>query len=927
MDVQTKTWVLPNRLSFPEWIYHRFHPSKYVDDNEVQDKKVSGVRLSPHQKLVKDLLNAKSPYRGLLLFHGLGVGKTRASILTAEDFIRNRKKIVVMLPASLQKNYRNEILNSSRIGRFRWKRWYKVTLDTSKPEQMGILLSLQEEFPFDDDFIRKHATPKKSTDKFAFWIPYVPAGLDIPSQMITEPMDIKKLPSKDAKDVQATHEYLIDHVYEFINYNGLLKSHLNTKYKADFFEGKLVIIDEAHNFITQSMNEDNISAKLYQRLMNTKNVRFLLLTGTPMINQPSEIAYLMNLLRGPIQSVVYDFGARQELPSESDLEKLLTTTMFPGTQVPVSQLIDHFELSSNPKQKTVEVTLLPQGYVRTVPDNKSVEVQYQPRFHPTNMPFEKFKSGLNQAFEKGLKTLKNKDKWEVHSALPYDEKEFKDLFITTTEDGVPEMKNEQLFIQRCMGLTSYFKGNDPKYFPTQLPLVVRRMPLTDHQFMTYLNNRHDEQKMERKSQLAKIRRGLGAGDDGKTVYRTFSRMACNFVFPKTIKRSFPMTIRAALREMESENVGLVDIEKKVDETYEKERKTAMEQLMKDGEAYLSEKALLHTYSPKMGQIMVDLQGNPGKGLFYSQFREMEGLGIFSLALQVAGWIEMDIKKGDNGNYEFVNEEEVLQEKYNNKRYVVFNQDRARSDVLLKLFNGEWKQLPKEALHLAEIVSKAGIKDNLRGTLAKLMMISQSGAEGISLKHVRQVYILEPFWNQVRIDQVIGRAARTNSHVDLPPEERTVQVYMYVSTFTQEQIEKDHTMRHLDHERTSDEHILGIAQTKRKLIQQFENSLKTSAIDCLNNASKNNIRQDNLQCYVAPIDKKKEHEADLSYLPDIEDHVRLQDKRDRLIGKKKVQGRIVKKGKKHLVLVEKDKTPYEKEAYVNAGVLVTPPPSS
>ena len=35
-----------------------------------------------------------------------------------------------------------------------------------------------------------------------------------------------------------------------------------------------------------------------------------------------------------------------------------------------------------------------------------------------------------------------------------------------------------------------------------------------------------------------------------------------------------------------------------------------------------------------------------------------------------------------------------------------------------------------------------------------MMISPAGAEGINLNNVRQVHILEPYWNEVRIEQKI-----------------------------------------------------------------------------------------------------------------------------------------------------------------------------
>jgi SNF2 family DNA or RNA helicase len=61
-----------------------------------------------HQRIVREYMNAYSPYRGLLLFHGLGSGKTCSSIVIAEG-LSTHKKVIVMTPASLQKNYIEEI--------------------------------------------------------------------------------------------------------------------------------------------------------------------------------------------------------------------------------------------------------------------------------------------------------------------------------------------------------------------------------------------------------------------------------------------------------------------------------------------------------------------------------------------------------------------------------------------------------------------------------------------------------------------------------------------------------------------------------------------------------------------------------------------------------------------------------------------------
>ena len=59
--------------------------------------------LMTHQKIVRDYLNLYTPYRGLLLFHGLGSGKTCSFIAIAEG-MKNDKKIIVMTPKSLRMN-------------------------------------------------------------------------------------------------------------------------------------------------------------------------------------------------------------------------------------------------------------------------------------------------------------------------------------------------------------------------------------------------------------------------------------------------------------------------------------------------------------------------------------------------------------------------------------------------------------------------------------------------------------------------------------------------------------------------------------------------------------------------------------------------------------------------------------------------------
>ena len=64
--------------------------------------------LLTHQLVVRDYLNLYTPYRGLLLYHGLGSGKTCTSIGIAEG-MKSEKQVILMTPASLKTNFFNEL--------------------------------------------------------------------------------------------------------------------------------------------------------------------------------------------------------------------------------------------------------------------------------------------------------------------------------------------------------------------------------------------------------------------------------------------------------------------------------------------------------------------------------------------------------------------------------------------------------------------------------------------------------------------------------------------------------------------------------------------------------------------------------------------------------------------------------------------------
>jgi hypothetical protein len=114
------------------------------------------------------------------------------------------------------------------------------------------------------------------------------------------------------------------------------------------------------------------------------------------------------------------------------------------------------------------------------------------------------------------------------------------------------------------------------------------------------------------------------------------------------------------------------------------------------------------------------------------------------------------------------------------------------------------------------------------------MITRSGAEGISLRNVRGVHILEPYWNNIRIDQVVGRANRTNSHIELPKNDRNFKVYNYMMKFSDQQMtELSSQMKNSkgDNKKSSDQIIKAIADRKTSVIDGFLRNLKNASVDC------------------------------------------------------------------------------------------------
>ncbi|XWV25982.1 putative ATP-dependent RNA helicase [Tupanvirus soda lake] len=112
-----------------------------------------------------------------------------------------------------------------------------------------------------------------------------------------------------------------------------------------------------------------------------------------------------------------------------------------------------------------------------------------------------------------------------------------------------------------------------------------------------------------------------------------------------------------------------------------------------------------------------------------------------------------------------------------------------------------------------------IVNNYNNGMYKVLLISSAGSESLDLKNTRQIHIMEPHWNESRIQQVIGRAIRYKSHENLPLEQRHVDIYRWVSIFPKQ-------IKNL----SADQYLIKLSQKKKQLWDKYQEIIKSASIE-------------------------------------------------------------------------------------------------
>ena len=972
-NLDIKVWELPNRKTYPDWFNKTYKPYKAIKNSMKTSSK--GFDLFNHQKLIRDYLNTNSPYRGILLFHGLGVGKTCASIAIAEGF-RSHRNIAIVCFKSLVKNFKVNLMKCG-FEMFRLNQhWVWHDFTNSKDPMIPYAKFL--------------GIPQSVITKYngAWFIDF------------TKPANFDELSGRQQESLNAQIEALIKTKYTFYHLDGLTKSKLETMISNKVFDNKLVIFDEVHN-LTNAMSKAYPgvrAAGLKELIMEAEDLKLVFLSGTPIINNLYEAGQLFNLLRGYIHN--YQITLIKKPSSKSSYDNVLE-------ELKKIDLID--QLIPKKRDNIVNIVRNPLGFV-------SVKggIAHSDR---NNISGEEFISIIKETCGKldyNVAIIKNR-----YTAFPNNEDEFMNLFYNEAKN---ELKNPMLLQSRMIGLASHFKTQNKALLPTVIEDKEELIPMSKYQFLAYSVVRKAEIDQDKSKKSTGKAKGKGPKksnssksdsgdvfDDKKSSYRAYSRMHCSFVFPESVPRPYKNNnmidkkeleewlknverdlnkifrkdefkfkelkidsfidgllkqltiinneedpekiielmdvkeiVETKLAELNAKKLELTDVEqdeeveideqfnnvggkkvqvigasyKKLNKKYEKDKFATLKKL--DEEKHnlftLDDPEQLLKYSPKYNEIIKRCNSVKGLSFIYTEYKTLEGIAVLEIILKANGYAPFLLDKNEADEYIQVYEHPDDKAK---PKFAFWGGDQEKSDIIRKVYNNQFELLPTTLRQQLEG------QNNIYGDVIKILMTTKSGAEGIDLQNVRQVHVVEPYWNPVRTQQVKGRAVRVGSHLQLPPKDRTVEIYTYLSMIKPEDLKSDLTILDDKGGLSSDQVLYEISQKKKKIMTEFLNLIKETSVDCEINSKETKSSNTEFKCLEYPSGSNRD---DYAFIPNIQnEHVDSERKRRiKLVPKAFTFKKINIKGKMiHFAVKKSNKSGYPNLLYDKEKVLANP----
>ena len=631
-----------NKLEFNSLIVDNLDSTKCnIDTSE------NYFELAPYQIFLKNYFSKESPYKSLLIYHGTGVGKTCSGISIAENFTDTNDKIIILAGPNIINNWKNTIL------------------DTNKNSNQCT----------SNKYIDLFNNDKKNTNK-----------------------SISRIKKK-----------ILDNNYEFYGYgvfsnkiNNYIKEYITPDMKdnielyeqkaiREYFNNKLLIIDEIHNIRTEKEKiSREILNTLYKIVKYSDNMRLLILSATPMYNSSAEIVWLLNLL------------------------------------------------------------------------------------------------------------LLNDNRPEIT-----DNEIFKDNILTT--------KGKEILNNKCRGYISFIRGNNPKTFPYRLYPTINKIT-KNNILLNFPSIDPFNIKIKKSDQMEYLKKklyGCNLSNHQKTIYEKYIEENPNNkkIYDDQLRQISIFTYPLLTNNLR-DTFGINGLKRCFDEkggiySYKKN-------ILKDEKiGYFLKLDKLKNYSCKFHLLLNTIKHTKGIIFIYSRYISTSIIPLI-LALEENGYGKYNNKdilnkkdrKIDKISYDGYTENECKKLKipFKQAKYIVLSGE----DSISKNNNEELQKLNDPS--------------NKYGKNIKIIIGSEVAKEGIDMKRIREIHIIEPWFHLNRIEQIIGRGIRYCSHQDLEKNEKNVTIFMYCA-YNSFKIE------------SSDIYTYRRAEYKSRDIQSIENILQKNAIDC------------------------------------------------------------------------------------------------
>ena len=690
-------------------------PERDLDKLAEEKCNLKHFGLLPNQIFLKNFLSYNTPYNGLLIWHGTGVGKTCSAITIAEQFKkivkRGSKKIFVLLSPSLKDNFKKQLFNADKLGKFNFQR----VGDLNKKE-----------------------------------IPQC-TGNDYLNEM-------EDIIIENNEDLQKKINRIINSYYTFMGYDSFAnyvvkleeecikgypldkKEILQKKMRKKLFSDTVIIIDEAHHIRIDGETSQKIAPPVIERVIrDADNVKLILLTATPMYNSQVEIIWLLNLLlQNDKKPIIYN---NDVFDSAGDIKEGGLEILKKKSTGYISYL-----RSENPYSFPF----------RLYPDiNKDKDILNSSNCPQLSMSGKEIKEENRLKYLQLINSPMKENQYEIYR------KSVQNLM------GIDYEEDEEIDeIQKDSGYSDIDRG-------LQVSNIIYPNLISDEEVSNYYGQK---------------------GFDNNFDF-TLKKKNTSYKYKKNIRDKFGLFLYCP----------------------------------NEGEIFTGNYQL-SDFSSKMDKIIKYIYNSKGIVYIYSQFIT-SGVLPLALALEQNGFKKygteqlLDIpeysKDSDYCKSEPISYEGKRLSEYQDKKdfkqanYIIIT---GREDIS--------KNNDRE-------IYESTLADNKNGEKIKIILGSPIAGEGLDMKRIREIHILDPWHHLNRIEQVIGRGVRNCSHSDLPLKYRNCTIYQHISGgYYSDKYSEEYGRE------TIDIRIYRKGEQKSIKMGIIERELKKSAIDCLLNKEGN-----------------------------------------------------------------------------------------